>query len=337
MRAWSQAYRDRRVDRCRRPHAGVRLRARDRQRAAGDRGARDRLPGRRRQRLRDLDAPSTTTTGRRSTSSTRTAASATVTSARALRGIRARDPAAAPESTARRELVSVAGDGVEAEADWEHLRSPETYLGYGRAAGLPSAPRNDEPARYACPIAAANEWALAGEWTIGREQRAGRAGGSIAFRFHARDAHLVLAPGRHGRFPSACSSTANLRAQLTASTSTRRPGNADPATAPSAGARARVDHGPHVRDRVPRCRRRGVRLHLRLATGAASAVPGHIFSTTVSTSADSASRAWALAHSESLRDRPSRHRRRPGRQGVGPPGRVRRHSWGPTLRVEPRA
>ena len=30
-----------------------------------------------------------------------------------------------------RELVSVDGLGVEAEADWDHLRTPETYLGYG--------------------------------------------------------------------------------------------------------------------------------------------------------------------------------------------------------------
>jgi hypothetical protein len=27
------------------------------------------------------------------------------------------------------------------------------------------------------------------------------AGGSIAYRFHARDVHLVLAPGRHGPIP----------------------------------------------------------------------------------------------------------------------------------------
>ena len=38
-----------------------------------------------------------------------------------------------------------------------------------------------------------NAWCLAGEWTIGRESVAlGQAGGSIDFRFHARDAHLVL-------------------------------------------------------------------------------------------------------------------------------------------------
>jgi thiol-disulfide isomerase/thioredoxin len=32
-----------------------------------------------------------------------------------------------------RDLVSVKGVGVEAEADWEHLRTPESYLGYGRS------------------------------------------------------------------------------------------------------------------------------------------------------------------------------------------------------------
>ena len=33
----------------------------------------------------------------------------------------------------RRELVSVEGVGVEAEADWEHLLTPETYLGQDRS------------------------------------------------------------------------------------------------------------------------------------------------------------------------------------------------------------
>ena len=68
-----------------------------------------------------------------------------------------------------------------------------------------------------------NQWALAGEWTIGRENVVlDQAGGSIACRFDARDAHLVLSPGaRESRFRSACSSTARLRAAHTASTSTR--------------------------------------------------------------------------------------------------------------------
>jgi thioredoxin family protein len=47
-----------------------------------------------------------------------------------------------------------------------------------------------------------NHWALAGEWTIGRENVVlDQAGGSIAFRFHARDAHLVLSPGARGPIP----------------------------------------------------------------------------------------------------------------------------------------
>jgi hypothetical protein len=32
-----------------------------------------------------------------------------------------------------REFVNVDGLGAEAEADWDHLRTPETYLGYERS------------------------------------------------------------------------------------------------------------------------------------------------------------------------------------------------------------
>jgi thiol-disulfide isomerase/thioredoxin len=84
-----------------------------------------------------------------------------------------------------RELVNVKGLGVEAEADWDHLRTPETYLGSGRGERSASA----EDLRL-------NQWALTGEWTIGRESVAlDEAGGSIAYRFHARDAHIVLSAG----------------------------------------------------------------------------------------------------------------------------------------------
>jgi thiol-disulfide isomerase/thioredoxin len=52
-----------------------------------------------------------------------------------------------------RELVSVQGLGVEAEADWDNLRTPETYLGYGRserfAQALTPAAFNDEMAAFA--------------------------------------------------------------------------------------------------------------------------------------------------------------------------------------------
>ena len=47
-----------------------------------------------------------------------------------------------------------------------------------------------------------NRWALAGEWTIGRENvLLDQAGGSIAFRFHARDAHLLLSSGARDPIP----------------------------------------------------------------------------------------------------------------------------------------
>jgi thiol-disulfide isomerase/thioredoxin len=84
-----------------------------------------------------------------------------------------------------RELVAVEGIGVEAEADWDHLRTPETYLGNLRSERFGSPDR--------LPL---NHWALAGTWTIGHESVVlDEAGGSIAYRFRARDAHLVLSRG----------------------------------------------------------------------------------------------------------------------------------------------
>ena len=83
-----------------------------------------------------------------------------------------------------RELVSIEGVGVEAAADWDNLTTPETYLGYARGAG----PSPERPDRL--PL---NQWSLAGEWTVGPENvTLDQADGTIAFRFEARDAHLVL-------------------------------------------------------------------------------------------------------------------------------------------------
>jgi thiol-disulfide isomerase/thioredoxin len=104
-----------------------------------------------------------------------------------------------------RELVSVEGLGVEAEADWDHLRTPETYLGYGRGERFasPEGATLDERRAYELPERLRlNHWALAGEWTIGRENVVlDQAGGSIVYRFHARDAHLVLSPGAREPIP----------------------------------------------------------------------------------------------------------------------------------------
>jgi thiol-disulfide isomerase/thioredoxin len=98
-----------------------------------------------------------------------------------------------------RELVSVEGLGVEAEADWDNLRTPETYLGYERSEHFasPGGATFDDRRAYKLPERLEfNHWALAGEWTIGGENVVlDQAGGRIAYRFHARDAHLVLSPG----------------------------------------------------------------------------------------------------------------------------------------------
>jgi thiol-disulfide isomerase/thioredoxin len=105
-----------------------------------------------------------------------------------------------------RDLVAptVDGVGVEAPADWPNLRSPETYLGFERGERLssPGGVVFDGPGvhAYARPRhLRTNHWALSGDWAVGREKVVlGRPGGSIACRFHARDAHLVLSPGPPG-------------------------------------------------------------------------------------------------------------------------------------------
>ena len=104
-----------------------------------------------------------------------------------------------------REPVSVEGVGVEAEADWDQLNTPETYLGYSRGEHFASPGRAalDERRTYQLPERLdLNHWALSGEWTIGSESVVlAQAGGSIAFRFQARDAHLVLSPGGREAIP----------------------------------------------------------------------------------------------------------------------------------------
>jgi thiol-disulfide isomerase/thioredoxin len=94
-----------------------------------------------------------------------------------------------------RELVSVGGLGVEAEADWDNLNTPETYLGSARSEQFASPDKREQDLRL-------NRWALAGEWTAGLENVVlDRAGGSISFRFHARDAHLVMSSGAREAIP----------------------------------------------------------------------------------------------------------------------------------------
>jgi thiol-disulfide isomerase/thioredoxin len=99
--------------------------------------------------------------------------------------------------------VSVDAHGIEAAADWGSLKSPENYLGYGRTENFasPGGAVPDRRREYAVPgRLRLNHWALSGEWTIGKQATVlPKAGGRLAYRFHARDLHLVMGPAVAGR------------------------------------------------------------------------------------------------------------------------------------------
>ena len=94
------------------------------------------------------------------------------------------------------DLVSVVSDGFERQADWRSLGSPETYLGYqqGHNFASPGGVELDVSRAYVVPESLRlNHWALSGDWTVqARASVLDGAGGRIAFRFHARDVHLVM-------------------------------------------------------------------------------------------------------------------------------------------------
>jgi thiol-disulfide isomerase/thioredoxin len=102
--------------------------------------------------------------------------------------------------------VSIEAHGPEVGADWASLKSPETYVGHSKAEmfASPGGAAVNTRHRYALPARLRlNQWALLGEWTV-REEAAvlNAAGGRIAFRFHARDLHLITGPSdRRGAVP----------------------------------------------------------------------------------------------------------------------------------------
>jgi thiol-disulfide isomerase/thioredoxin len=110
--------------------------------------------------------------------------------------------AEAGQEAASRGFVSVDARGVEAEADWKNLRSPETYLGYERTANFASRGITPRDARrtYTAPQRLdLNRWALAGDWTMRRQAVVlHEPNGRISYRFRARDLHLVMGPAAKG-------------------------------------------------------------------------------------------------------------------------------------------
>jgi hypothetical protein len=98
-------------------------------------------------------------------------------------------------------LVTVNPSGVEAASDMKDVECPETYVGYLRSENFVSNDGAVPDARHLYELQAPrlNEWGVSGDWTIGGESAVlNEKGGSIAFRFHARDLHLVLGPGPSG-------------------------------------------------------------------------------------------------------------------------------------------
>jgi thiol-disulfide isomerase/thioredoxin len=99
-------------------------------------------------------------------------------------------------------FASVDARGAEAPADWNSLRSPETYVGYERAESFasPGGATTNKSHNYVRPARLKlNQWALSGDWSI-HEQGAvlNKMNGGITYRFHARDLHLVMGPASRG-------------------------------------------------------------------------------------------------------------------------------------------
>ena len=103
---------------------------------------------------------------------------------------------------ADRDTVSPDARGIEAPADWDSLKSPETYTSYKRTEHFasPGGVVQGKPHVYSAPASLrSNHWALSGEWTMGPEAAMlNAAGGEIAYRFHARDLNLVTGPAVAG-------------------------------------------------------------------------------------------------------------------------------------------
>jgi thiol-disulfide isomerase/thioredoxin len=100
------------------------------------------------------------------------------------------------------DLVTPDARGAEVAADWGNLKSPESYVGYDLAKHFASPGRAvlGKPHVYAVPARLKlNDWALSGDWTVEKPLIAlNKPNGRIAYRFHARDLHLVMGPAARG-------------------------------------------------------------------------------------------------------------------------------------------
>ncbi|MBV9888733.1 MAG: redoxin domain-containing protein, partial [Acidobacteria bacterium] len=100
-------------------------------------------------------------------------------------------------------LVQVNGAGAQAAPDSKDVASPETYIGFERQQhyASPEAIKQDKAQNYSAPVRpTVNQWGLVGNWNVsGEHATLTTAPGKVIFRFHARDLHLVLGPGKNGK------------------------------------------------------------------------------------------------------------------------------------------
>ncbi|MGV2101120.1 cytochrome c biogenesis protein DipZ [Rhizobium sp. 21-4511-3d] len=99
-------------------------------------------------------------------------------------------------------IVDVKATGAEAASNQNDVQSPETYVGWQRSENFVDTKGtvNDAPHVYSAAEPKLNEWGLTGNWTVGAENAGlNDKDGSIYYRFHARDLHLVLGPNADGK------------------------------------------------------------------------------------------------------------------------------------------
>jgi len=100
-------------------------------------------------------------------------------------------------------FVQVNASGAQAAPDSSDVASPETYVGYNRAQNYasPQTIRQDKPQAYTAPARlTVNQWGFVGSWNVsGEHAQLVAAPGKVIFRFHARDLHFVLGPGKNGQ------------------------------------------------------------------------------------------------------------------------------------------
>jgi cytochrome c biogenesis protein CcdA/thiol-disulfide isomerase/thioredoxin len=99
--------------------------------------------------------------------------------------------------------TKIAAVGMEAPPDSDDVQSPETYIGYERAQNFasPGGLNQRTLQLYRAPARLdLNQWALIGTWKDeGQNATLLSPAGSIVYRFHARDLHLVLGPTKDGK------------------------------------------------------------------------------------------------------------------------------------------